>query len=186
MSDIDLFALTIDGVQAGYRARNFSPVEIVQAALDRIAATEPTLHAFVLIDAAGALRAARAAEADLLRDRARGSLFGVPVGVKDIFDVSGQPTRCGSASRDDAPPATADAVAVRRWREAGAIVVGKTVTQEFAAGVLSPPARNPWDPARVPGGSSGGSAAALAAGDVLAALGSDTGGSIRIPAAAVG
>ncbi|HEU5434403.1 MAG TPA: amidase [Thermomicrobiales bacterium] len=186
MSEIDLFGLTIDAVQAGYRTRRFSPVEVVRAALAQIAATEPTLRAFTLVDADGALRAAHEAEADLAHGRARGLLHGVPVGVKDIFDVEGQPTRCGSPSRDDAPAAAADAAAVRVWRDAGAIVVGKTVTQEFAAGVLSPPARNPWDPDRVPGGSSGGSAAAVGAGCVLAALGSDTGGSIRIPAAAVG
>ncbi|HET7094338.1 MAG TPA: amidase, partial [Thermomicrobiales bacterium] len=186
MSGIDLLAMTVADVQAGYQTRAFSPVEIVDAALDRIAATEPTLHAFVLVDGDGALRAARAAEADLMHGRARGALHGIPVGVKDIFDVAGQPTRCGSASRADASPAASDSLAARRWREAGAIVVGKSVTQEFAAGVLSPPARNPWDPERVPGGSSGGSAAAVGAGCVLAALGSDTGGSIRIPAAAVG
>jgi aspartyl-tRNA(Asn)/glutamyl-tRNA(Gln) amidotransferase subunit A len=186
MSDLDLLSLTIEDTLAGYRARRFSPVDVTRAALARIAATEPILHAFTLVDAEGALRAARKAEAILKQGRVRGSLHGIPVGVKDIFDVAGQPTRCGSASREDAPPAVADAVAVRAWRDAGAIVVGKTVTQEFAAGVLSPPARNPWDPDRVPGGSSGGSAAAVGAGCVLAALGSDTGGSIRIPAAAVG
>jgi aspartyl-tRNA(Asn)/glutamyl-tRNA(Gln) amidotransferase subunit A len=186
MNDVDLLDLTIERVQQSYHSRALSPVEIVRAALDRIDATEPALHAFVLVDVEGALRAARDAEAALMRGETGGPLFGIPVGVKDIFDVRGQPTKCGSESRAEAPPAADDAVAVRCWRDAGAIVVGKTVTQEFAAGVLSPPARNPWDPECVPGGSSGGSAVAVAVGSVLAALGSDTGGSIRIPAAAVG
>ena len=112
----------------------------------------------------------------------RGPLHGIPIAVKDIIDMAGLPTRCGSASRAEVAPATRDAAVVRRLRQAGAVLIGKTVTHEFASGVISPPTRNPWDPARIPGGSSGGSGASVAAGSSFAALGSDTAGSIRIPA----
>ena len=169
-----------------FRSGRLSPVELTAATLDRIAETEPTIHAYVLVAAEEALEQARRAEAELRGGHDRGPLHGIPVAIKDIFDVAGVPTRCGSRSRDDAPDAAEDARSVARLRAAGAILVGKTVTQEFAAGVVSAPARNPWDPARVPGGSSGGSAAAVAAGGCVAALGSDTGGSIRIPASVTG
>ena len=169
-----------------FRTGRLSPVELAAATLDRIAATEPTIHAYVLVTADEALAQARRAEAELRAGHDRGPLHGIPVAIKDIFDVAGLPTRCGSRSRDEALPAAKDASSVARLRAAGAVLVGKTVTQEFAAGVVSAPARNPWAPARVPGGSSGGSAAAVAAGACVAALGSDTGGSIRIPASVTG
>lgn len=186
MSGLDLLDLTIERAAEGYRRGRFSPSEVTTAALRRIAETEPALHAYVVVAEAEATAQARRAEAELRDGVDRGPLHGVPVAVKDIVDVLGLPTRCGSASRADAAPAPADAPVVARWRAAGAVLIGKTVTQEFAAGVLSPPARNPWDPARVPGGSSGGSAVAVASGSALAAIGSDTGGSIRIPAALTG
>ena len=116
----------------------------------------------------------------------RGPLHGIPIGIKDIFDVAGWPTRCGSAARDDVVPAKANASSVQALDRRRRRHSGKTTTQEFAAGTISPPARNPWDPRRIPGGSSGGSAAAVAVGACLGAMGSDTGGSIRIPAAACG
>src|ERR671916_891142 len=96
------------------------------------------------------------------------------------------PSARGIAARDYVPPATTTAPSVQALVDGGAVVLGKTTTQEFAAGTISPPARNPWNPSRIPGGSSGGSAAAVAAGACLGAMGSDTGGSIRIPAAACG
>lgn len=175
--------LTIREAGAMLRSGPLSPVELTEAVLARISATEPVLHAYVQVFRDEAVAAAREAEAELRAGRDRGPLHGIPIAIKDILDVTGVPTRCGSQVREDAPAAAADAAAVARLRAAGAVIVGKTVTHEFAGGVLSPPARNPWDPSRIPGGSSGGSAAAVAAGSCLAALGTDTAGSIRIPAA---
>jgi aspartyl-tRNA(Asn)/glutamyl-tRNA(Gln) amidotransferase subunit A len=186
VSSPSLVDLGIAEIAAGYRNRSWSPLDVTRASLARIEATDSHLHAWVMVDGELALAAAEEATQELAAGIDRGPLHGVPFGVKDIFDVAGMPTRCGSAARTDAPRAPADAVSVRLMREAGAIVLGKTTTQEFAAGVISAPARNPWDTDRSPGGSSGGSAAAVAVGACLGALGSDTGGSIRIPAAACG
>ncbi len=182
----ELAALTVREAGRLFRSAALSPVELTTAVLERLARTEPVLHAYVEVLTEDALAAARRAEAELRAGEDRGPLHGIPIGVKDIFDIGGLPTRCGSRAREGCQPAVTDAAAVAALRRAGAVFIGKTVTQEFAAGVVSDPARNPWDPARIPGGSSGGSAAAVAAGSCLAALGSDTGGSIRIPAAAVG
>lgn len=186
MCAASLLNLTIREVAAGFRRRDWSPVEVTRAALERIEATDSTLHAWAFVDSDAALAAAARAARELQDGLDRGPLHGVPVGVKDIFDVIGWPTRCGSASRDDARSATENATSVSTLIDAGAVLLGKTVTQEFAAGTISPPSRNPWDPERIPGGSSGGSAAAVGSGDCFGALGSDTGGSIRIPAAACG
>jgi aspartyl-tRNA(Asn)/glutamyl-tRNA(Gln) amidotransferase subunit A len=185
-SDTAVLDLGIRAVGDGYRRRSWSPVEVVQAALDRIASTQPELHAWVLVDRELALNAAAQTERELMNGTDRGALHGIPIGIKDIFDVAGWPTRCGSAARDDVSPAATTAPSVQSLVDGGAVVLGKTTTQEFAAGTISPPARNPWDPSRIPGGSSGGSAAAVAAGACMGAMGSDTGGSIRIPAAACG
>lgn len=114
-----------------------------------------------------------------------GLLRGVPVAVKDLYDVAGHPTLSGSRAAEERP-APEDSAAVRKLRAAGALLVGKTVTHEYAFGAMSPPARNPWDLSRVPAGSSGGSGAAVGAGVVPLALGTDTGGSIRMPAAVCG
>jgi aspartyl-tRNA(Asn)/glutamyl-tRNA(Gln) amidotransferase subunit A len=174
--------------QAGqlFRLGALSPVELTTALLERAAQTEPRIHAYVEVLADDALAAARQAESELRSGHDRGPLHGIPLGVKDIFDMRGHPTRCGSRVREQAAPATEDARAVALLRAAGANPIGKTVTQEFAAGVVSVPCRNPWDPMRIPGGSSGGSGAAVAVGSCTIALGSDTGGSIRIPASVNG
>ncbi len=174
--------------EAGSRMRrgDLASVDLVEAALARIGQTEDKVHAYVAVAAEEAREAAARADEDLRAGNDRGPLHGIPIGVKDIFDWAGLPTGCGSAARNGCGAAVEDAEAVARLRVKGAILLGKTVTQEFAAGVVSPPARNPWDPDRVPGGSSGGSAAAVASGSCRAALGSDTGGSIRIPAAICG
>ena len=173
--------------RAGGRLRSgaTTSVELTRSALDGIARVDDRLCAFVLVDREGALSAAEAAD-DLLRSgRDTGPLTGIPVGVKDIIHMAGLPTRCGSpAFGDRARPE--DATVVAKLREAGAVMVGKTTTHELACGVYSAPAANPWDTDRLPGGSSGGSGAAVAAGVVPMALGSDTGGSIRIPAAVCG
>ena len=182
----DILTLSIADLGAAYRKRELSPVDVTETCLAVISQTEPALHAWVEVSAENARQSARISEVELRGGSDRGPLHGVPVGIKDIFDVAGFPTRCGSPARADQREATSDAASVASLRAGGAVILGKTVTQEFAAGVISQPARNPWDPARIPGGSSGGSAAALAAHNCFAAMGSDTGGSIRIPAAACG
>lgn len=171
-------------------AGELSPLAYVRALLDRIDALEPRLHAFVTLDADGALDAARGAEGEIAREGVRGPLHGIPVALKDIIDVAGLPTTCQSRIRADHRAAT-DAFVTARLKAAGAIVLGKLTTHEFAVGGPSfdlpcPPARNPWDRSKMPGGSSSGAGTALAAGLVPAALGTDTAGSIRNPAAMCG
>ncbi|MBC7269625.1 MAG: amidase, partial [Streptomyces sp.] len=158
---------------------------LTEGALARIAATRGTLNAFRVVRTGAALAEAEAADRELAAGGRR-PLLGVPVAVKDDMDVAGEPTAFGCAG--DFPPVAADGEAVRRLRAAGAVIVGKTNTCEFGQWpVTEGPAfgatRNPWNPRHTPGGSSGGSAAAVAAGLVPAALGSDGAGSVRIPAA---
>jgi aspartyl-tRNA(Asn)/glutamyl-tRNA(Gln) amidotransferase subunit A len=162
-----------------------SSAELVERALQRIGALDRQVGAFVLVLVERAR--AEAAERDERRRRGEGggALHGVPVAVKDLIDVAGEVTAAGSPKLA-ANRAAEDAEVVRRLRAAGAVVVGKTRTHEFAYGVTTPGTANPWDPGRIAGGSSGGSAAAVAAGLVPGALGSDTAGSIRIPAACCG
>ena len=167
------------------RSGSITSAELAAATLDAVDRLEGRLNAFALVDRQGAAAAAEAADARLAGGGEAGLLTGVPVAVKDIVDMAGLPTRCGSAAYPDRPR-PADARAVSRLREAGAVIVGKTTTHELACGVYSLPAANPWDTGRIPGGSSGGSGAAVAAGLVPMAVGSDTGGSIRIPAALCG
>lgn len=171
-------------------ARELSPVELTKALLARIEKLDPKLNAFIRLDAGTAMEAAKAAEQEIAAGRLRGPLHGVPVGIKDIIDVAGLPTTCHSKILID-NFAAADAVCVARLRGAGAIVLGKLSTHEFAIGGPSfdlpwPPARNPWNTAHHPGGSSSGSGSGVAAGLFPMALGSDTGGSVRNPASACG
>lgn len=161
--------------------KEISAVELTQACLDRISQTDPALKAWVRVDETGALE--QAAEADRGQ---RGRLHGIPFAIKDIIDVAGLPTRGGSHVLDDAGPADVDAACVARLREEGAVILGKTNTHELAYGYVTSPTSNPWDLNCIPGGSSGGSAVAVSAGQALGGLGSDTGGSIRVPAALCG
>ncbi|MBI2289468.1 MAG: Asp-tRNA(Asn)/Glu-tRNA(Gln) amidotransferase subunit GatA [Betaproteobacteria bacterium] len=182
--------LTAGQISAAYAARRLSPVELIQGLLERVSSQNPQLNAFIKVDAEAALDAARVAEKEILAGRTRGPLHGVPVGIKDIIDVAGLPTTCHSKILLDNVVAE-DAAVVSRLRGAGAIIVGKLALHEFAIGGPSfdlpfPPARNPWNVGHHPGGSSSGSGAALAAGLVPLALGTDTGGSIRHPAGACG
>ncbi len=188
MSD-DIAYATIRTLGMRYRKRELSPVEVTRTLLDRIAQLDPGLHAFVTLTADRALAEARAAEAALHRGDAR-PLLGIPVAHKDIYCTQGIRTTGGSALLADWIPAD-DATCVRRWQEAGTVLLGKLITHEFAFGLQMPghrfqPARNPWNLDHIPGGSSSGSGAALAAGLVMGATGSDTGGSIRGPAAFCG
>jgi aspartyl-tRNA(Asn)/glutamyl-tRNA(Gln) amidotransferase subunit A len=162
-----------------------SSTELVEAALERIEALDGRLGAFVTVLAGEARAEAAARDARRRRGEALGPLHGMPLAVKDLVDVAGAVTGAGSPKLAG-NLATRDAEVVARLRAAGAVVVGKTRTHEFAYGVLTPGTANPWDLDRIAGGSSGGSAAAVAAGMVPAALGTDTAGSIRIPAACCG
>ena len=176
---------TIPGAAAALRSGRTTSRELTEASLAAATALDGELVAFVALDPDGALEAADAADAAIAAGRDLGPLMGVPVAIKDIVDVAGLPTRCGSPAYPATPAAT-DATLVRRLRRGGAVIVGKTTTHELACGVYSPPVSNPWDLDRIPGGSSGGSGAAVAAGIVPMAIGSDTGGSIRIPASLCG
>ena len=167
-----------------------SPVELTRAFLDRVQSFDPQLNAFLLLTADRALAQAREAEADMSAGRHRGALHGLPFALKDIFSTAGIRTTGHSRVRAGCVP-THDAHAVTRLNEAGGVLLGKLATHEFAHGGPSfdlpwPPARNPWNTGHFTGGSSSGSGAAVAAGLTPAALGTDTGGSIRLPAALCG
>lgn len=181
---------TIAEAARAIAARSLSPVELMRDCIGRIEQHETTLHAFVALDAERAMEAARDTEARILRDGPRGPLDGIPIAHKDIIDVAGLPnTACSHILTGNVP--ARDAAVVRRWAEAGAISLGKLTTHEFAWGgpsfdLPTPPARNPWNPEHFTSGSSSGTAAAIGSGMILGGTGSDTGGSIRGPAALCG
>jgi aspartyl-tRNA(Asn)/glutamyl-tRNA(Gln) amidotransferase subunit A len=180
---------TIRELGERYRRRTLSPVEVTRHLLARIEKLDPALHAFVTLTADRALADARTAEQELRSGETR-PLLGIPIAHKDIYLTRGIRTTAGSALLADWIP-DQDATCVRRWQEAGTILLGKLITHEFAFGIQFPghrfpAARNPWNLEHIPGGSSSGTGAALAAGLVTGATGSDTGGSIRGPAAFCG
>ncbi|MGA7136131.1 MAG: amidase [Terriglobales bacterium] len=191
MSDLPF---TIGELSHKIRDRSISPVELTHDCLDRIERLNPTLNAFITVTAESALERARLAEREIYRGHYLGPLHGIPIGLKDIIDVAGVPTTAASAlfstpQKDRVP--TEDAQVVRRLRSGGAIFLGKQNLREFAYGGSSMisffgEVHNPWDPTRIAGGSSGGSAASVAAGLGFAAVGTDTAGSIRLPAAYCG
>ncbi len=182
-----VFALTAHELLEQYARRALSPLEVTQAQLERIEALQPVLNCFQLVDAEGALEAARQSTRRWQRGQPQGPLDGVPVTVKDNLLLRGHPTRSGSATVSVDQPWTEDAPAVARLREAGAVLLGKTTLPEFGwkaftDGPLFGTTRNPHALGHTPGGSTGGGAAALAAGIGPLALGNDGGGSLRVPA----
>ncbi|MCS6892341.1 MAG: amidase, partial [Rhodovarius sp.] len=182
--------LTIAEAADAIASRRLSPVDLAKAALARAEALNPKLAAFITLTPEAALADARAAEARQMQGRLRGPLDGIPFAHKDIYNTAGIPTTAHSRQLMGHVPAT-DATTVRWLAQAGVVVIGKLATHEFAFGGPSfdlpwPPARNPWNTAHFTGGSSSGTAAAVAAGIIMAGTGSDTGGSIRGPAALCG
>jgi aspartyl-tRNA(Asn)/glutamyl-tRNA(Gln) amidotransferase subunit A len=182
--------ISISELGGRLRRREVSPVEVTRECLARIERLNPALNAFITVMSESATAEARRAEAEILRGEWRGALHGVPVAVKDLIDIEGVRTTAASALYRDRV-ARQDADVVRRLRDAGAVIVGKNNLHEFAYGGSSlvshfGDVHNPWDVGRIAGGSSGGSAAAVAAGMVYAAIGTDTAGSIREPAALCG
>jgi aspartyl-tRNA(Asn)/glutamyl-tRNA(Gln) amidotransferase subunit A len=175
---------TTEGTGAALRAGRTTCVRVLEHCFHQIDLWDGRVNAWVFVDRPGAMAQARALDAELAQGKCRGSLHGIPIGVKDIIDVAGMPTACGFAPWRDRV-AELDATIVERLRKAGAVILGKTVTTQFAW-IDPPPTRNPWNLDRTPGGSSSGSAAAVATGMCLGALGSQTGGSIIRPASFCG
>lgn len=181
---------TIAEASALIAARKLSPVELTQACLERMHATEATLHAFILPTEERALSDAKAAEAAIMKAGPIGPLHGIPIGLKDIVDSAGIETTCGSKILVGNVPEK-DAACASALAKAGTVLMGKLTTHEFADGGPSfdlpkPPSCNPWNPAHFTAGSSSGTGAAVAAGVILCGIGTDTGGSIRGPAALCG
>jgi len=187
---MDLHSLPIEELAPLVRRRKASPIELTRAYLQRVEKLNPALNAYITVTAERALADARRAEREIQRGQYRGPLHGIPISLKDNIYTRGVRTTAGSKVLAEFVPGE-DADVAQRLFAAGSILLGKTNLHEFAYGVATEnphygPARNPWDTARIPGGSSGGSAAAIAAGLCAASIGTDTGGSIRIPAAHCG
>lgn len=190
MSRDELAQLTIKKASALVQKREVSPVELIDATLERVDRLQPALNAFITVMHDQARRDARRAEAEIARGRYRGPLHGIPVSLKDLYYTRGIRTTAGSKVLADFVP-DHDSTVTARLRRAGAIIIGKNNLHEFAPGGSTNNAhygacRNPWNPNCIPGGSSGGSAAAVAASMGMASMGSDTAGSIRLPAAVCG
>jgi aspartyl-tRNA(Asn)/glutamyl-tRNA(Gln) amidotransferase subunit A len=191
MSDTDLLFTSAVKAAALIRSKKLSPVEYLDAVLKAVDKAQPRLNCFRVVMAEEARRDAKAAEDAVMRGETLGPLHGVPASIKDLVDVKGVPTRHGSAIFADNPPAANDDILVKRLRAAGAVVFGKATTPEFGVkGLTDGPefgiTRNPWNLERTPGGSSGGGAAAVAAGLGPLSLGTDGAGSVRGPAACTG
>jgi aspartyl-tRNA(Asn)/glutamyl-tRNA(Gln) amidotransferase subunit A len=190
MSDLELCGLTVARAAKALRARELSPLELTEAYLRRIERLNPRVNAYITVTAERALADARRATEELAAGRALGPLHGIPVALKDLYETAGIRTTGGAKILGGHVPAQ-DCPVARRLREAGSVLLGKLNTHEFAYGVTTDnphfgPTRNPWDLERIPGGSSGGSGAAIAAGLATATTGTDTGGSIRMPASVCG
>lgn len=180
-----LHELTLAQVASKIRAKEVSPVELTEAILARVEDVEPMISTFATLTPDRALEAARVAADEISKGNYRGPLHGVPIGLKDLYEVAGVPNTASSKVRADHVP-DADGAVAEMLAAAGSVMLGKTHTHEFAYGATTPTTRNPWNTAMTAGGSSGGTAAALAAGLIFAGMGTDTGGSIRIPAAVCG
>ena len=186
----DLISLTAAETAVAIASGEVSAVEVAQAHLDRIAAVDDRVHAFLHVDTAGALAAAAAVDAARAAGATLAPLAGVPLALKDVLTQKGIPTTCGSRILEGWRPPY-DATVTARLKAAGVVILGKTNMDEFAMGSSTEhsaygPTHNPWDLDRIPGGSGGGSAAAVAAFEAPLAIGTDTGGSIRQPAAVTG
>lgn len=179
------YELTLTEAAAKIGSKELSPVELAESVLGRIEAVDGKVGAFAAVTADRAMQDAKRAAEDIAAGNYRGALHGVTVGVKDLVDTAGIATTSSSKTRTDNVPSS-DAAVVERLSGAGAVLVGKTHTHEFAYGVITPTTRNPWKLDHIPGGSSGGSAAAIASQMCQGAIGTDTGGSIRIPSSACG
>lgn len=185
MGVTELWRLSLREAADGLAARQFSAVELLDATLGRMRQTEPSVHAYITPMEESARRQAATADEEFRRGGWRGPLHGIPVGVKDLLYTEGVPTQAGSRVLEGFVPGY-DATVVRRLKDGGAVIVGKTVTHEFAYGQDVPATRNPWNIDCYPGGSSAGSGVAVAVGSAFGAIGTDTGGSIRVPASVDG
>lgn len=182
---VEPYELSLHEAAEQIREKKLSPVELTESVLGRIKAVDERVGAFVTVMQDQAVRAARTAEKEIADGAYRGPLHGVCIAVKDLLDTAGVLTTSSSRTRADHVPDT-DAAVVEHLEAAGAVIIGKTHTHEFAYGVITPTTRNPWNLDHIPGGSSGGSGAAVAARMCQGAIGSDTGGSVRIPSAVCG